>query len=113
MQMIKIYHKSKDLIILEKLPKIGKGLTPQQKILFAIGGGIKAVYDAHEIWFYHKHDDRYRFEAYKNKGEGLLEEFLLSHSINIQCSAAHLSNGLPSWFRFVDNKDQFLFNLKF
>ena len=118
--MTKVYHQSKGLIILERLFLSPDDRHFQNRIITAVGGGIQTIYEAHEIWFYNAHNKR--FEYYKNRSidyastdeaNTLLQAYLLSRNIHIQHSAANMTNGLPSWYRFVDDKDLFLFKLSF
>ena len=54
------------------------------------------------------------FKLLKDKsGNGGLKSFLAEHNINVRIIAAHIDTGTPQVFTFVDDKDQFLFNLKF
>ncbi len=114
--MTKVYHKSKDLIVLDILPKAGKGITLQQKIIFAVGGGIQSVFDAKEIWFYN--DDTGVFVSYKSRPDlnqsCLLITFLESHHIHV-CTSGY-STTLPNEtmnYCFATERDKFLFKLKF
>jgi hypothetical protein len=73
---------------------------------------IQAIYDAHEIWAYNKPTKR--FEMYKNKnGSGiLLEKFFADKGIKLKCDAADMTAKAIS-YRFKDEIDYFLFQLKF
>lgn len=114
--MTKVYHKSKDLIVLDVLPRAGKGITVQQKIIFAVGGGIQSVFDAKEIWFYDSETET--FKSYKITGKHdtncLLIEFLGKHNIHVSTSEVH--DHYPNStikYNFATDLDKFLFKLKF
>ena len=110
--MNKIYHFSNKLIIIDKQFKTHKYDTTQGLLLRRLRAPVQAIYDAHEIWAYNRHTSR--FEMYKNKsGIGtLLEKFFASKGINLKCDAADMTAKSIS-YRFKDEKDYFLFQLKF
>jgi len=54
------------------------------------------------------------FQMIKDKtGNNALQLFLATHGINVRITSVHIRSGTPHAFIFVDDKDQFLFNLKF
>ena len=110
--MTKIYHFSNQLILMDKVYKMDKYDTMQKALLRELRGSIKIIYDAHEIWFYNNQTKA--FESYKNKSgtSTILAAYLEDNGINIRCDAAAMT-GLPIRMRFLDKKDEFLFNLKF
>ena len=68
---------------------------------------------AQEVWAF---DNSNRsFESVKNKSgfASLLKSHLANKGINIRCDAATINTGNPVRFRFEDDKDYFLFKLKF
>ena len=112
---MKVYHHSIELIIIDK-PLFEDSLhrRSQQQIINAVGGGIKTMYNAHEIWTYNS--ATHRFDAYKNKNTGnntLLKAFFADKGIHIRCDAASLNTAAASACRFEDDKDHFLFQLIF
>ena len=111
--MNKVYYFSNELIILEKLYPQDKGTTLQGQILRALHArGVQVIYDAHEIWFYNDHTKA--FEAYKNKSgtSTILAAHLEDNGVNIRADAATLA-GQVVLMRFCDEKDEFIFKLKY
>jgi hypothetical protein len=112
--MTKVYHNTPELVIIEKLQPINDlGKNMQDRIIKIINGTRETIYQAHEIWMYSP--STHKFSSYKNRrGEvSLLTSFLADHGINIRCDVAELNISQPSLYCFVDDKDCFLFNLKF
>lgn len=110
--MSKIYHFSNKLIILDKMHKVDKYDSAQGLILRRLRASVKVMYDAHEIWLYNRHTRR--FEMYKNKSgiDTLLKKFFASKGINLKSDAADMTAKSIS-HRFEEEKDHFLFRLKF
>jgi len=110
-----VYHNSRELIIINHLvPTKYASANLQTRIIGLVGGGVKTIYDAHEIWTYNPATRR--FDAYKNKGgtlPQLLKSFLADKGIHIRPDAASIHDARVTAFRFVDDKDHFLFNLRF
>lgn len=110
--MTKIYHFSTKLIIMDKMCKTDKYNSVQGLILRRLRASVRVIYDAHEIWLYNSHTSR--FEMYKNtSGTGiLLEEFFANKGIDVKSDAANMTATSIS-YRFKEEKDYFLFRLKF
>ena len=109
-----VYYHTRELIILNHLvPTKQASANLQTRIIRQVGGGVQTIYDAHEIWTYNPATRR--FDAYKNKNctTTLLKSFLADKGIHIRCDAAKLNNAAAAAYRFVDDKDHFLFKLKF
>jgi hypothetical protein len=115
---MKIYHQSNELVILEKKIDI-----PTLKDRMDVGGVDDLEYfrsklnrallnDADEVWAYNPRNRS--FEPIKNRRESgtILMSFLVSKGIHIRPDSAQMIT-LPLRFRFVDDKDHFLFELKF
>ena len=67
---------------------------------------------AQEIWLY-DHPTR-RFHAWKNKGHvNEIISRMADVGINVKVCAARLDRGTASEIRFCEDKDEFLFNLKY
>lgn len=109
---MKIYHKSRKLIIVD-YPEHMEKENLQNKIISIIGGGLKRMYEAHEIWLYNPHTRK--FNAHKNRNgiDSLLMKFFADIGINVKCNAASINTGHPVQYRFESEKDYFLFKLKF
>ncbi len=122
--MNKIYYQSKSLTI------IGKGTHGVQP--FAGGENIakmtdieyfgykakraanrRFLHNSMEVWAYTPQNRA--FECIKNRSgtSTILKAFLAGKDINIRCDAAELNTARPTRFRFEDEKDHFLFQLKF
>jgi len=109
-----VYYQTRELIILNHLvPTKQAGANLQTRIIRQVGGGVKTIYDAHEIWTYNPATRR--FDAYKNKSgtTTLLKTFLANKGIHIRPDAASIHDARVTACRFVDDKDHFLFKLKF
>jgi hypothetical protein len=67
---------------------------------------------AQEIWLYDQPTKL--FHAWKNKGHiNEIIHRMAEQGINVKISAARLDAGTASEVRFCENKDEFLFNLKY
>jgi len=67
---------------------------------------------AKEVWMYDT--SAKRFHAWKNKG--MVNEIIArmaEEGINLKVSAARIDTGTAIEVRFAENKDMFLFNLKY
>ncbi len=110
-----VYYKSKELIIVHHLrpTKDANSNRLQLRLIQMLGGGLKTIYDAHEIWFYDPITNI--FTAYKNRGgmSSLLKTYLADKGINVKPDAIEISTARPTQHHFVDDKDLFHFNLKF
>ena len=120
MQATKVYYHSQGLMIIGKatpgVPLLSGGegigkMTDMQ--YFAHKMNQSHLRSAHEIWAYTP--ECRSFECVKNKNGTTtqLKTFLASKGINIRCDAAELNTAMPTRFRFEDEKDHFLFQLKF
>lgn len=71
------------------------------------------VQTADEVWVYHSQNRS--FESIKNRNgtATILMSFLVSKGIHIRPDVAVLNHDKPTLFRFEDEKDHFLFQLKF
>ena len=67
------------------------------------------AYRYDEVWRF----EGDRFTAVKNKCRGQLLALMNDNNINIRPDAASLNTGEPSIYRFVSDKDQFMFKLRF
>ena len=109
-----VYHNDGELIIINNIvpTKEALGIRRQRRIAKMLGG-LQTIFDAHEIWTYNPNTAR--FDAYKNKGGSniLLKAFLASKGIHIRADVASLDTSAITACRFEDDKDLFLFNLKF
>lgn len=111
-----VYHKSKELIIVHHLrpsKETGHTIRLQTSLINMLGGGLKTIYDAHEIWFYNS--VTHIFTAYKNESgiSSLLKSFLADKGINVKPDAISIRTAQPTQYRFANDKDLFHFNLKF
>ncbi len=97
---------------MDKLYSTNKYYSAQGLILRKLRASVKVIYDAHEIWMYNRATKH--FEAYKNRNgvNSLIEEFFASKGITIKCDAADMTAKSIS-YRFEEEKDHFLFRLKF
>lgn len=97
---------------MDKMYKANKYDSAQGMILQRLRAPVQAIYDAHEIWVYNRHTSR--FEMYKNKSgtDSLIRKFFANKGINVKSDAADMTANSIS-YRFVELKDEFLFNLKF
>jgi hypothetical protein len=93
----------------------GQGLAKMSDVEYFQHNFIRSiVQNADEVWVYNPQNRS--FECVKNRRSGnatTLMSFLVSRGIHIRPDAAALANGKPPMFRFVDEKDHFLFQLKF
>ncbi len=76
----------------------------------------RAIFDrvamAHEVWLYDQPTKR--FHAWKNKGHANeIIARMAESGINVKVSAARLDRGTASEMQFCDDKDEFLFKLKY
>ena len=109
-----VYYQSRELIILNHLvPTKQAGANLQTRIIRQVGGGVKTIYDAHEIWTYNPATRR--FDSYKNKNctTTLIKTFLADKGIHLRTDAANINTAGVTAYRFVDDKDHFLFKLTF
>jgi len=117
----KIYYHSDRLMIIGKhvpgVPLLGVGVRDVAEMTdaeyFADKMNRSLLQNAHEVWAYNPQNRS--FECVKNKSgtSTMLKTLLESKGINIRCDAAELNTAMPSRFRFEDEKDHFLFQLKF
>lgn len=67
---------------------------------------------AHEIWLYDQPTKK--FYAWKNKGHvNEIIHRMAEVGVNVKVAAARLDRGVASEVRFCEDKDEFLFNLKY
>lgn len=72
---------------------------------------MQSLFHLHSVYYRATSDT---FKMLKDRtGNGALKSFLAEHNINVRIIAAHIDTGTPKVFTFVNDKDQFLFNLKF
>ncbi len=118
--MTKIYYQSKQLMIIGKaipgIPLLDGGkdisqMTDMEYFQHKLGRGY--LQSAHEVWAYNPQNRS--FECVKNKSgtTTILKTFLADKDIKIRCDVAELNTAMPTRFRFKDEKDHFLFQLKF
>ena len=73
-----------------------------------------SVQSLFQIYSGYYRDTPNTFQMIKDRsGNGTLQSFLAKHGISVCVIAANINTGTPQRFTFVDDKDQFLFNLKF
>lgn len=73
---------------------------------------LEPVAMAQEVWIYKPYTRR--FVAFKNKGHiNEIIHRMSEHGINVKVWSASLSNGCASEMAFCEDKDEFLFNLKY
>ena len=120
MQATKTYYYSNRLMIIGKatsgvpLLDSGKELEDMTDAEYlAVKMDRSMLQAAHEVWAYNPQNRS--FECVKNRSgtTTILKTFLASKGINIRCDAATLNTAMPTRFRFEDDKDHFLFQLKF
>jgi len=117
-QSTKVYHHDKELMIIGKatsgVPLFDVQLEDMTDAeYFAVKMNRSLLQNAHEVWAYNS--DNRSFECVKNKSGTTtrLKTLLTSKGIHIRCDAAELNTAMPSRYRFEDDKDHFLFQLKF
>ena len=110
--MTKLYHFSNKLIIIDKLYKNHPSQSVQNLLLQRLKAPRQAIYDAHEIWTYDT--ETKRFVPYKNRNgcRSLIEEFFAERGISIVCKSSEKFESMRQ-YRFKDEKNEFLFNLKY
>lgn len=115
--MYKLYYQSKSLIISEMINGIthstGQGLDHMSDEAYAQHKMLRGLFqDAMEVWVYNPVNRSFESVKNKNGSATILMSFLVSKGIHIRPDAARMIT-LPPRFRFVDEKDHFLFQLKF
>jgi hypothetical protein len=120
MQATKTYYHSKELMIIGKatpgVPLLNGGkeigeMTDMEYFAHKVGRG--RLQGAHEVWAYNPQNRSFACVKNKSGTATILMSFLVSKGIHIRPDVAELNTAMPIRFRFVDEKDHFLFQLKF
>ena len=92
----------------------GKGISQMTDMeYFKHKLGRSYLQSAHEVWAYNPQNRSFECVKNKNGTSTRLMSFLVSKGIHIRCDVAELNTAMPTRFRFKDEKDHFLFQLKF
>jgi hypothetical protein len=101
----RVLHENKTLALL-----YGRDSHSASMVLNSLG--TRRVQLLHEVWSYNPTTKR--FQAFKNRGLGQgLVQYLAKMGINVKPSAARISDAAAMELRFAEEKDEFLFKLKY
>jgi len=109
--MNKIYYQSKSLMIIGHTDDLNKMTDIDYFNHKVVSSSI--LHKAEEVWSYNPQNRSFECVKNRNGKATILMSFLVSKGIHIRPDVAALNNGKPPRFRFEDDKDHFLFQLKF